>query len=313
MTTDKRTRPPLLSSSHPTHHLPKYPKTFIVSRNATDDAIKKAYRALAQVAHPDKHSSSLLREAASGTFGKINEAYEILSDVNRRKIYDVYGMAGLNAGLEVGRKHKSLAEITEEFQRAKAKEAREVMEQRLNFRGAYGFSFSAAHLFDKHIAHRRAVIARRRGQLASGPWLDLNGLDFNSVFDVPTWKEDTTAYVGAQGQMSRGAGAGGLVLGLRKTASEHTSWEAAIVTGSSQSAASLHVQRVLSEHAVGHLAYSFSGAQGGLGLEVGCTRALYDQHTKGHLTWNVGPVGGLTTGTALVLSQIQAHCLPTQD
>ena len=170
----------------------------------------------------------------------------MLSDKDRRRIYDVYGMAGLDAGLEVGRKHKSLAEITEEFERARAKEARKRLEAKLNFRGAYGFSFSAAHLFDEDIARKRRMFASRRGVVAS-PFLDLNGMDYNSVFDVPV-TDDTTAYVGAQGQMSRGMGAGGLILGLRRTVSPHTSWEVAAVTGSMQSAATLAVQRQLSEH-----------------------------------------------------------------
>ena len=210
-------------------------------------------------------------------------------------MYDVYGMAGLRAGLDVGRKHKSLAEITEEFEKAKAKEARAHMEAKLNFRGSYGFSFSAAHMFDEQIKTRRALIHARRGVANASPFLDLNGVDFNSVFDVPTWSEDTTAYLGAQGQMSRGAGAGGLILGLRHTASEHTSWECALVAGSMQSAATFHVQRQLSAHSAGTLAYSYANAQGGLGLEVGVQRQL-SAHSKGHLTWNVGPVGGLVTG-----------------
>ena len=288
--------PPARSFPPPPSAEKKQSPSAVVSRDATEDDIKKAYRALAQVAHPDKHSSSVLREAASRSFNTLNEAYEILSDKERRRVYDVYGMAGLNAGLEVGRRHKSLREISEEFERARAKERRAQMEAKLNFRGSYGFSFSAAHLFDERVRHRRALIAARRGLPTGGsPFLDLNGVDFNSVFDVPTWSDDATAYVGAQGQMSRGAGAGGLILGLRKTASEHTSWECALVMGSMQSAATFHVQRQLSAHAAGTLAYSYAAAQGGLGLEVGVQRQL-SEHSKGHLTWNVGPVGGMSTG-----------------
>lgn len=288
--------PPARSFPPPPSAEKKQSPSAVVSRDATEDDIKKAYRALAQVAHPDKHSSSVLREAASRSFNTLNEAYEILSDKERRRVYDVYGMAGLNAGLEVGRRRKSLREISEEFERARAKERRAQMEAKLNFRGSYGFSFSAAHLFDERVRHRRALIAARRGLPTGGsPFLDLNGVDFNSVFDVPTWSDDATAYVGAQGQMSRGAGAGGLILGLRKTASEHTSWECALVMGSMQSAATFHVQRQLSARAAGTLAYSYAAAQGGLGLEVGVQRQL-SEHSKGHLTWNVGPVGGVSTG-----------------
>ena len=125
-----------------------------VSRDASADDIKRAYRALAQVAHPDKHFSPASREAASKSFNKLNEAYEILSCADRRRVYDVYGMAGLEAGLEIGHRNKTLAEITDEFERARAKEARKRAEAKLNFRGTYGFSFSAAHLVDADIARR---------------------------------------------------------------------------------------------------------------------------------------------------------------
>ena len=125
-----------------------------MTRGASADDIKRAYRALAQVAHPDKHFSPASREAASKSFNKLNEAYETLSCADRRRVYDVYGMAGLEAGLEIGHRNKTLAEITDEFERARAKEARKRAEAKLNFRGTYGFSFSAAHLVDADIARR---------------------------------------------------------------------------------------------------------------------------------------------------------------
>ena len=219
-----------------------------------------------------------------------------MSDPDRRRIYDVYGAAGLEAGLEVGHRSKTLAEITEQFERARAKEARRRVEATLNFRGAYGFSFSAAHLFDARWRARRLAALRARRTTPLSPFLDLNGVDFNSVFDMPLTEEGgATAYVGAQGQMSRGMGAGGLVLGFRRTASEHTSWEAAAVTGSNHSAATFAAQRQLSEHTAGTLAYSYSNAQNGLGLEVGLNRVL-SKHSKGHLTWTVGPTSGVSTG-----------------
>jgi DnaJ homolog subfamily C member 11 len=264
-----------------------------VSRDASADDIKRAYRALAQVAHPDKHFSPASREAASKSFNKLNEAYEILSCADRRRVYDVYGMAGLEAGLEIGHRNKTLAEITDEFERARAKEARKRAEAKLNFRGTYGFSFSAAHLVDADIARRReALAAKRNAQLS--PLVDMNGVDFNSVFDVPLTEDGSTAaFIGAQGQMVRGMGAGGLILGMRSQLDEHTSAECVAVTGSNQSAATASVSRALSEHSSGTLTYSLT--QRGIGLEVGAQRVL-GKYSKGHLTWNVGPVGGMTTG-----------------
>jgi len=72
-----------------------------VSREASQDDIKRAYRRLAQVFHPDKHTADHQIEAASGAFARLQEAYEVLSDPHKREVYDIYGAEGLAAGLEV--------------------------------------------------------------------------------------------------------------------------------------------------------------------------------------------------------------------
>ncbi len=65
---------------------PDYYKTLGVSRNATQDEIKKAYRKLARTHHPDAGGDE-------AKFKEINEAYEVLSDEKKRKLYDQYGTA----------------------------------------------------------------------------------------------------------------------------------------------------------------------------------------------------------------------------
>lgn len=64
-----------------------------VSRDATDDQIKKAYRKLALKWHPDKNPES--KEHAEKKFKEIAEAYEILSDPAKRESYDRFGMDGV--------------------------------------------------------------------------------------------------------------------------------------------------------------------------------------------------------------------------
>ena len=59
-----------------------------VSRNASDKQIKQAYRKMARKYHPDVNSGD---KAAEDTFKKVNEAYEVLSDPEKRKKYDRYG------------------------------------------------------------------------------------------------------------------------------------------------------------------------------------------------------------------------------
>lgn len=63
-------------------------------RTATDGEIKKAYRKLAMKHHPDKNPSN--KVAAEEKFKGISEAYEILSDAKKKKIYDQFGEDGLN-------------------------------------------------------------------------------------------------------------------------------------------------------------------------------------------------------------------------
>ncbi len=60
-----------------------------VSRNASQEEIKKAYRRLARKYHPDINKSPEAQEK----FKEINEAYQVLSDPEKRKLYDMYGHA----------------------------------------------------------------------------------------------------------------------------------------------------------------------------------------------------------------------------
>jgi DnaJ homolog subfamily C member 9 len=71
-----------------------------LERNATLDAIKKAYRRLALVCHPDKHATGTdqAREDASTRFQQIGFAYAVLSDSKRKARYDSTGKT--NEGLD---------------------------------------------------------------------------------------------------------------------------------------------------------------------------------------------------------------------
>jgi molecular chaperone DnaJ len=62
-----------------------------VERTATDADIKKAFRKLAQQWHPDVNTEP----GAAERFKQINEAYQVLSDAQRRQTYDMFGRAGL--------------------------------------------------------------------------------------------------------------------------------------------------------------------------------------------------------------------------
>jgi curved DNA-binding protein len=71
-----------------------------VSRDADADAIKKAYRKLAQKLHPDKNPGNKQVEAR---FKSVNQAYDVLSDAKKRKLYDEFGEEGLREGFDADR------------------------------------------------------------------------------------------------------------------------------------------------------------------------------------------------------------------
>ncbi|KAJ3273977.1 hypothetical protein HDV01_003647 [Terramyces sp. JEL0728] len=73
-----------------------YYKILDVPKTVDDDALKKAYRKLALKWHPDRNPDN--KEQADKKFKEISEAYEVLSDKDKRAIYDQYGEEGLKGG-----------------------------------------------------------------------------------------------------------------------------------------------------------------------------------------------------------------------
>ena len=77
-----------------------------VNRDASDDEIKKAYRKLAMKYHPDRNPDS---KEAEDKFKEAKEAYEILSDGQKRAAYDQYGHAGVDPNMGDGGGHSTPA------------------------------------------------------------------------------------------------------------------------------------------------------------------------------------------------------------
>lgn len=73
-----------------------YYKILGVDKTASEDDVKKAYKKKALLFHPDRNKDKA--EEAHKKFQEIGEAFEVLSDKNKRKIYDTYGEEGLKAG-----------------------------------------------------------------------------------------------------------------------------------------------------------------------------------------------------------------------
>src|SRR5579859_829806 len=85
-----------------------------VAKGASEDEIKKAFRKLAFQFHPDRNKE----KGAEARFKEINEAYEILSDAEKRQVYDRFGHAGIGANGDFsgfGFSGTNFADIFEQF------------------------------------------------------------------------------------------------------------------------------------------------------------------------------------------------------
>jgi DnaJ-class molecular chaperone len=89
-----------------------YYKVLGLERTATDKDIKKAFRKMALQLHPDKNKSPDAEEK----FREIAEAYEVLSDPEKRRVYDRTGSAGQNAGPRAGNFHFNFDDLFKQFE-----------------------------------------------------------------------------------------------------------------------------------------------------------------------------------------------------
>ncbi|HEY9224484.1 molecular chaperone DnaJ [Variovorax sp. N23] len=78
-----------------------YYETLGVPKNASEEEIKKAYRKLAMKHHPDRNQGDASKDAEA-KFKDAKEAYEMLSDPQKRAAYDQYGHAGVDPNMRGG-------------------------------------------------------------------------------------------------------------------------------------------------------------------------------------------------------------------
>lgn len=75
-----------------------YYETLGIAKGASADDVRRAYRKLARQYHPDVNKAP----DAARKFGEIQNAYDVLSDEQKRRLYDQYGEAGLKGGFDSG-------------------------------------------------------------------------------------------------------------------------------------------------------------------------------------------------------------------
>jgi molecular chaperone DnaJ len=146
-----------------------------VAKNAPDDDIKKAYRKLAMKHHPDRNQGDGAK-AAEEKFKEAKEAYEMLSDPQKRAAYDQYGHAGVDPNM--GGRGGPGAEGFGGFAEA--------------FGDIFGDIFGGA-AGGAARGRRPAGLPRRRPELRDGITLEeaANGKD--TQIRIPSWETATPA------------------------------------------------------------------------------------------------------------------------
>lgn len=89
-----------------------------------------------------------MKEIATENFQRVCEAYEILTDENKRIIYDIYGMEGLISGLELGPKLDKVDEIKAELEKLRRHREQEKASTNIQSSGSILANLSWPNLLD---------------------------------------------------------------------------------------------------------------------------------------------------------------------
>ncbi|GAA5847146.1 hypothetical protein JCM3766R1_001726 [Sporobolomyces carnicolor] len=106
-----------------------------LSKDCTEEEIQKSYKRLAALLHPDRHRDPALKKAADSRFQAINHAFEVLSDPQKRVIYDELGEEGLKSELKVGPRGKTAQELRAEYEKLNRQQLEANLENLVRSRG----------------------------------------------------------------------------------------------------------------------------------------------------------------------------------
>ncbi|CAL8102313.1 unnamed protein product [Calicophoron daubneyi] len=131
-----------------------------VSRSATPNEIRAAYKRLCLLLHPDRHSSTSasgdkqknLSASAQTAFERVSSAYAVLSDPNKRAVYDAFGHDGLNTqGWDMMCCEKSAPELRLEYLMLKEKAKSEKLLQLTHPTSEFSLGIDLTDIFDRYL------------------------------------------------------------------------------------------------------------------------------------------------------------------
>ncbi|KAK6947582.1 DnaJ-like protein C11, C-terminal [Dillenia turbinata] len=244
-----------------------------ISPEASDEEIRRAYRQWAQIYHPDKYQAPHMKDIATENFQRICEAYEILSDEQKRQIYDIYGMEGLTSGLELGPKLNKAEEVKEEFERLKRQKEQEKLSAHFRPSGSVVANLSVPQfLGGEGIMRGMAMASEVQSQISKHTALSIGG---NMV-------------------VSGKAGGGAATAVLRHQISPAASIEFMASAGL-RAFIGLQTSRQLSLHSTGRIGIAMSLKDGSINLSNTWTRQL-SETANGNIELVLGSESAISVG-----------------
>ncbi|KRZ77988.1 DnaJ -like protein subfamily C member 11 [Trichinella papuae] len=133
-------------------HEEDYYAIFNIPRNANQEEITRAFRRLSLFSHPDRFKTLEEKSAARIYFEKYQRIYEVLSDPEKRLIYDSIGEKGLQIeGWEIIPRQKGVAEIRAEARRLIRLHELEILDNLSRPKGSFNLFIDATQLFNRDI------------------------------------------------------------------------------------------------------------------------------------------------------------------
>lgn len=176
-----------------------YYKILGVSKTASQDEIKRAYRKLALQYHPDRGGKD--SKEAEQKFKEVNEAYQVLSDANKRAQYDQFGQTfDQNSG----------------FRGSPGGGGFDFSDFGFGGFGGGGFGDIFEELFGQAFSQVQAELSITPAQAILGDHLKINVNGQNIEFDIPAGTQNGTSYrFPGKGKSVRGKNPGDLILTIK--------------------------------------------------------------------------------------------------
>ncbi|WFD30604.1 hypothetical protein MSPP1_001625 [Malassezia sp. CBS 17886] len=135
------------ATAHGTPDSQSYYALLNIDKNAREGQVRDAYKTLAMAFHPDKHADPERKELAEQTFQEIQRAYEVLSNPEKRAVYDHFGAEGLQTSWSVSMRGQTPQEMQAEFERQARLRREADAESLVKSRGDFTAMINASALF----------------------------------------------------------------------------------------------------------------------------------------------------------------------